>query len=127
MSLQNLNPSFVLSEEKAIQKHERQLIQSFIPFYKQLKSDKELLENARKNVLAILNKSKFSQYYIVVDKLAHKISVTDNKRKTVDYKKVLETLRVEYNLSQASIDELVNAHTSVTEYQQLNIGETNAK
>jgi response regulator of citrate/malate metabolism len=63
----------------------------------------------------------------VVDKLAHKISVTDNKRKTVDYKKVLETLRVEYNLSQASIDELVNAHTSVTEYQQLNIGETNAK
>jgi|TARA_R100001224_G_scaffold64556_1_gene38693 hypothetical protein len=127
MSLQNLNPSFILSEEKAIQKHERQLIQSFIPFYKQLKSDKELLENARKNVLAILNKSKFSQYYIVVDKLAHKISVTDNKRKTVDYKKVLETLRVEYNLSQASIDELVNAHTSVTEYQQLNIGETNAK
>jgi len=123
MSLQNLNPSFVLSEEKAIQKHERQLIQSFIPFHFQLKSDKKLLADSRDNVLAILNKSKFNQYHIVVDEKAYRISVADNKRKTVDYKKVLKALKEEHNLSQASIDELVNAYTSVTEYQQINIGE----
>ena len=59
----------------------------------------------------------------MIDKKAYKISVADMNRKTVDYKKVLKALKEEHNLSQASIDELVNAHTSVTEYQQINIGE----
>lgn len=123
MSLQNLNPSFVLSKKKALQDYEREYLQSFIIEHYQHKSDKKLIANSRDNVLNILNKSKFNQYHIVIDEKAYKISVADMKRKTVDYKKVLKAIKEEHNLSQASIDELEKAHTSVTEYKQINIGE----
>ena len=94
MSLQNLNPSFVLSKEKALQDYEREYLQSFIIEHYQHKSDKSLIANSRENVLNILNKSKFNQYHIVIDKKAHKISVADMKRKTVDYKKVLKAIKI---------------------------------
>ena len=67
MNLQNLNQKFVVTKTALLKKHEREYLQSFIDFKTQHDSDKALYKDSRKNVLAIIEKSKGNTIAINVD------------------------------------------------------------
>jgi len=121
MNLQNLNQKFVVSKTALLKKSERQYLQSFIDFKTQFDSDKDLMKDSRKNVLAIIEKSKGNTIAINVDKQAVNLFVTPKKRKTIDYKNVLEIIASEYSINKATLDEIVNANTKTTSYNELTI------
>ena len=121
MNLQNLNQKFVVSKTALLKKSERQYLQSFIDFKTQFDSDKDLMKDSRKNVLAIIEKSKGNTIAINVDKQAVNLFVTPKKRKTIDYKNVLEIIASEYSINKATLDEIVNANTKTTSYSELTI------
>ena len=121
MNLQNLNQKFVVTKTALLKKSEREYLQSFIDFKTQHDSDKALYIDSRKNVLAIIEKSRGNSIAINVDNQAVNLFVTPQKRKKVDYKKVIEVIASEYSINKATLDEIVNAHTSYTSYNELTI------
>lgn len=121
MNLQNLNQKFVVTKTALLKKHEREYLQSFVSFKTQFDSDKSLMQDSRKNVLSIIEKSKGNSIAINVDNQAVNLFVTPQKRKKVDYKKVIETIASEYSINKATLDEIVNAHTSYTSYNELTV------
>lgn len=121
MNLQNLNQKFVVTKTALLKKSEREYLQSFVSFKTQFDSDKSLMQDSRKNVLSIIEKSKGNTIAINVDNQAVNLFVTPQKRKKVDYKKVIETIASEYSINKATLDEIVNAHTSYTSYNELTI------
>jgi len=121
MNLQNLNQKFVVTKTALLKKHEREYLQSFVSFKTQHDSDKALYKDSRKNVLAIIEKSKGNTIAINVDNQAVNLFVTPQKRKKVDYKKVIEVIASEYSINKATLDEIVNAYTSYTSYNELTI------
>tara|TARA_S200000501_G_C20651058_1_gene667485 strand:- start:296 stop:748 length:453 start_codon:yes stop_codon:yes gene_type:complete len=121
MNLQNLNQKFVVSKTALLKKSERQYLQSFVSFKTQFDSDKALMQDSRKNVLAIIEKSKGNTIAINVDNQAVNLFVTPQKRKNVDYKKVIEFIASEYSINKATLDEIVNAHTGYTHYNELTV------
>jgi hypothetical protein len=121
MNLQNLNQKFVVTKTALLKKHEREYLQSFVSFKTQHDSDKALYKDSRKNVLAIIEKSKGNTIAINVDNQAVNLFVTPQKRKKVDYKKVIEVIASEYSINKATLDEIVNAYTSYTSYDELTI------
>lgn len=121
MNLQNLNQKFVVTKTALLKKSEREYLQSFVSFKTQFDSDKSLMQDSRKNVLSIIEKSKGNTIAINVDNQAVNLFVTPQKRKKVDYKKVIETIASEYSINKATLDEIVNAHTSYTSYNELTV------
>jgi len=121
MNLQNLNQKFVVTKTALLKKHEREYLQSFVSFKTQHDSDKALYKDSRKNVLSIIEKSKGNTIAINVDNQAVNLFVTPQKRKKVDYKKVIEVIASEYSINKATLDEIVNAYTSYTSYNELTI------
>jgi hypothetical protein len=121
MNLQNLNQKFVVSKTALLKKSERQYLQSFVSFKTQFDSDKALMQDSRKNVLAIIEKSKGNTIAINVDNQAINLFVTPQKRKNVNYKKVIEFIASEYSINKATLDEIVNAHTGYTHYNELTV------
>ena len=121
MNLQNLNQKFVVSKTALLKKSERQYLQSFVSFKTQFDSDKDLMKDSRKNVLAIIEKSKGNTIAINVDNQAINLFVTPQKRKNVNYKKVIEFIASEYSINKATLDEIVNAHTGYTHYNELTV------
>ena len=121
MNLQNLNQKFVVTKTALLKKSERQYLQSFVSFKTQFDSDKALMQDSRKNVLAIIEKSKGNTIAINVDNQAVNLFVTPQKRKNVDYKKVIEFIASEYSINKATLDEIVNAHTGYTHYNELTV------
>tara|TARA_A100000171_G_C2062692_1_gene110776 strand:- start:226 stop:678 length:453 start_codon:yes stop_codon:yes gene_type:complete len=121
MNLQNLNQKFVVTKTALLKKSEREYLQSFIDFKTQFDSDKDLMKDSRKNVLAIIEKSKGNTIAINVDNQAVNLFVTPQKRKNVDYKKVIEFIASEYSINKATLDEIVNAHTGYTHYNELTV------
>jgi len=121
MNLQNLNQKFVVTKTALLKKHEREYLQSFVSFKTQHDSDKALYKDSRKNVLAIIEKSKGNTIAINVDNQAVNLFVTPQKRKKTDYKKIIETIASEYSINKATLDEIVNAYTSYTSYNELTI------
>lgn len=121
MNLQNLNQKFVVTKTALLKKSEREYLQSFVSFKTQFDSDKSLMQDSRKNVLSIIEKSKGNSIAINVDNQAVNLFVTPQKRKKVDYKKVIETIASEYSINKATLDEIVNAHTSYTSYNELTV------
>jgi hypothetical protein len=121
MNLQNLNQKFVVTKTALLKKSERQYLQSFVSFKTQFDSDKALMQDSRKNVLAIIEKSKGNTIAINVDNQAINLFVTPQKRKNVNYKKVIEFIASEYSINKATLDEIVNAHTGYTHYNELTV------
>ena len=119
MNLQNLNQKFVVTKTALLKKIEREYLQSFVSFKTQFDSDKALMQDSRKNVLAIIEKSKGNTIAINVDNQAVNLFVTPKKRNTIDYKSVLEFIASEYSINKATLDEIVNAHTEYTHYNEL--------
>ena len=121
MSLQKLNQKFVVSRTALLKKSERKYLQSFIDFKISYDSDKALMLDSRKNVLAIIEKSKGSTIAINVDNHAVNLFVTPKKRNTIDYKNVIEIIASEYLINKATLDEIVLANTKTTTYNELTI------
>ena len=121
MSLQKLNQKFVVSRTALLKKSERKYLQSFIDFKISYDSDKALMLDSRKNVLAIIEKSKGSTIAINVDNQAVNLFVTPKKRNTIDYKNVIEIIASEYLINKATLDEIVLANTKTTTYNELTI------
>jgi len=121
MNLQNLNQKFVVTKTALLKKHEREYLQSFISFKTQFDSDKDLMKDSRKNVLSIIEKSKGNTIALNVDNQAVNLFVTPKKRKTIDYKSVLEFIASEYSINKATLDEIVKASTKTTSYNELTI------
>jgi len=107
MNLQNLNQKFVVTKTALLKKHEREYLQSFIDFKTQHDSDKALYKDSRKNVLAIIEKSKGNTIAINVDDVAINFYLTPKCRNTVDYKNVIETIKSMGVIANSTIDELL--------------------
>lgn len=121
MNLHKLNQNFVVSKTALLKKSERKYLQSFIDFKISFDSDKDLMKDSRKNVLSIIEKSKGNTIAINVNNQAVNLFVTPQKRKKVDYKKVIEVIASEYSINKATLDEIVNANTTITAYDELTI------
>jgi hypothetical protein len=121
MNLQNLNQKFVVTKTALLKKHEREYLQSFIDFKTQHDSDKALYKDSRKNVLAIIEKSKGNTIAINVDDVAINFYLTPKCRNTVDYKNVIETIKSMGVIANSTIDELLIGNTTITSYNELTI------
>jgi len=84
-------------------------------------SDKALYKDSRKNVLAIIEKSKGNTIAINVDDVAINFYLTPKCRNTVDYKNVIETIKSMGVIANSTIDELLIGNTTITSYNELTI------
>tara|TARA_R100000700_G_C3137157_1_gene120179 strand:- start:257 stop:634 length:378 start_codon:yes stop_codon:yes gene_type:complete len=121
MNLQKLNDNFVLSKEKKLSKDERTLLKTFATFKVQHDMDKNLYSSSRKNVLSILNKLIRKTVAVKNNNTYTYFFMTPKKRKTVDYKSVIDSLTKSYDIPKHFVDELIADSTTVTEYDELTI------
>ena len=121
MNLQKLNENFILLPDKKLMKNERVLLKSFANFKVQLDSDNELYKKSRKNVLAILNKLINKKVHVKTNNGYTYFFLTPKKRRVPDYKKVIDTLAVNYSIPMHYIDEVIKDNTTVTSYDELNL------
>ena len=121
MHLQKLNENFILSTDKKLTKDERVLLKSFATFKQQYDSDKDLYNKARKNVLSILNKLMNKKVHVKTNNGYTYFFLTPKKRRVPDYKKVIDTLAVNYSIPMHYVEEVIKNNTTVTFYDELNI------
>ena len=121
MNLQKLNDNFILSTDKKLMKHERILLKSFATFKQQFDSDNDLYKKSRKNVLSILNKLMHKKVHVKTNNGYTYFFLTPKKRRVPDYKKVIDTLAVNYSIPMHYIDEVIKDNTTVTFYDELNV------
>ena len=121
MNLQKLNENFILSTDKKLMKHERVLLKSFANFKVQFDSDNELYKKSRKNVLSILNKLINKKVHVKTNNGYTYFFLTPKKRRVPDYKKVIDTLAVNYSIPGHHIEEVIKDNTTVTSYDELNL------
>ena len=121
MNLQNLNQKFVVSKTALLKKSEREYLQSFIDFKIAFDSDKDLMKDSRKNVLAIIEKSKGNTVAINVDNQAINFYLTPKCRNTVNYKNVIDTIKSMGVIANSTLDELLIGNTTITSYDELTI------
>tara|TARA_A100001391_G_scaffold171546_1_gene132875 strand:- start:507 stop:884 length:378 start_codon:yes stop_codon:yes gene_type:complete len=121
MNLQKLNENFILSTDKKLMKHERILLKSFAIFKQQFDSDNDLYKKSRKNVLSILNKLMHKKVHVKTNNGYTYFFLTPKKRRVPDYKKVIDTLAVNYSIPMHYIDEVIKDNTTVTFYDELNV------
>ena len=121
MNLQNLNQKFVVSKTALLKKSEREYLQSFVDFKIAFDSDKDLMKDSRKNVLAIIEKSKGNTVAINVDNQAVNLYLTPKCRNTVNYKNVIDTIKSMGVIANSTLDELLIGNTTITSYDELTI------
>ena len=79
------------------------------------------MKDSRKNVLAIIEKSKGSAIAINVDDVAVNFYLTPKCRNTVNYKNVIETIKSMGVIANSTLDELLIGNTTITSYDELTI------
>lgn len=121
MITKNLNQKMVVSKTALLKKAEREYLESFYSLKLSHDSDKALMKDSRKNVLAIIEKSKGNSIAINVDDVAINFYLTPKCRNTVDYKNVLETIKSMGVIANSTIDELLIGNTTITSYNELTI------
>ena len=121
MITKNLNQKMVVSKTALLKKAEREYLESFYSLKLSHDSDKALMKDSRKNVLAIIEKSKGSSIAINVDGVAINFYLTPKCRNTVDYKNVLDTIKSMGVIAKSTIDELLIGNTTITSYDELTI------
>tara|TARA_R100000541_G_scaffold33695_1_gene42293 strand:- start:220 stop:597 length:378 start_codon:yes stop_codon:yes gene_type:complete len=121
MITKNLNQKMVVSKTALLKKAEREYLESFYSFKLSHDSDKTLMKDSRKNVLAIIEKSKGSAIAINVDNDAVNFYLTPKCRNTVNYKNVIETIKSMGVIANSTLDELLIGNTTITSYDELTI------
>lgn len=121
MITKNLNQKMVVSKTPLLKKSERQYLESFYSLKLSHDSDKTLMKDSRKNVLAIIEKSKGSNIAINVNNVAVNFYLTPKCRNTVNYKNVIETIKSMGVIAKSTIDELLIGNTTITSYDELTI------
>ena len=121
MITKNLNQKMVVSKTALLKKAEREYLESFFSFKLSHDSDKTLMKDSRKNVLAIIEKSKGSAIAINVDDVAVNFYLTPKCRNTVNYKNVIETIKSMGVIANSTLDELLIGNTTITSYDELTI------
>jgi hypothetical protein len=121
MITKNLNQKMVVSKTALLKKAEREYLESFYSFKLSHDSDKTLMKDSRKNVLAIIEKSKGSAIAINVDDVAVNFYLTPKCRNTVNYKNVIETIKSMGVIANSTLDELLIGNTTITSYDELTI------
>jgi len=121
MITKNLNQKMVVSKTPLLKKAERQYLESFYSLKLSHDSDKTLMKDSRKNVLAIIEKSKGNNIAINVDNVAVNFYLTPKCRNTVNYKNVIETIKSMGVIANSTLDELLIGNTTITSYDELTI------
>ena len=121
MITKNLNQKMVVSKTPLLKKAEREYLESFYSLKLSHDSDKTLMKDSRKNVLAIIEKSKGSNIAINVDNVAVNFYLTPKCRNTVNYKNVIETIKSMGVIANSTLDELLIGNTTITSYDELTI------
>ena len=121
MITKNLNQKMVVSKTPLLKKAERQYLESFYSLKLSHDSDKTLMKDSRKNVLAIIEKSKGNNIAINVDNVAVNFYLTPKCRNTVNYKNVIETIKSMGVIANSTLDELLIGNTTITSYAELTI------
>ena len=121
MITKNLNQKMVVSKTPLLKKAEREYLESFYSLKLSHDSDKTLMKDSRKNVLAIIEKSKGNNIAINVDNVAVNFYLTPKCRNTVNYKNVIETIKSMGVIANSTLDELLIGNTTITSYDELTI------
>ena len=121
MITKNLNQKMAVSKTALLKKAEREYLESFYSLKLSHDSDKTLMKDARKNVLAIIEKSKGNSIAINNDGVAITFYLTPKCRNTVNYKNVIDTIKSMGVIANSTLDELLIGNTTITSYDELTI------
>ena len=121
MITKNLNQKMAVSKTALLKKAEREYLESFYSLKLSHDSDKTLMKDARKNVLAIIEKSKGNSIAINNEGVAITFYLTPKCRNTVNYKKVIDTIKSMNVIANSTLDELLIGNTTITSYDELTI------